>query len=45
LTATGTVQLGDAAPSGVTFTPVLISDGLVATGTSLTQTNAVFIGV
>lgn len=44
LTATGTVQLGYAAPSGVTFTPGLISDGLVATSTSLTQANAVFIG-
>lgn len=44
LTATGTVQLGNAAPSGVTFTPGLISDGLVATSTSLTQANAVFIG-
>lgn len=44
LTATGTVQLGYAAGSGVTFVPGLVSDGLLATSTSIPQVNAVFIG-
>lgn len=44
LTATGTVQLGYAAASGVTFVPGLVSDGLLATSTSTTKANAVFVG-
>ena len=44
LTATGTVQLGYAAASGVTFVPGVVSDGLPANSTSSTKANAVFIG-
>jgi len=44
LTATGTVQLGYAAASGVTFVPGLVSDGLLANSTSSTKANAVFVG-
>ncbi|MBU6221852.1 MAG: autotransporter-associated beta strand repeat-containing protein [Planctomycetes bacterium] len=44
LTATGTVQLGYAAAGGVTFVPGLVSDGLLATSTSTTKANAVFVG-
>lgn len=44
LTATGTVQLGYAAANGTTFVPGIVSDGLLATSTSTTNANAVFIG-